>query len=282
MEHNDSNLGAQLSTFETKKSSLTSLKVWAVISFAVLVGLGIILLFVEDDPDIRILSFLLFGLGIILPVMLLFLSKMLYQQVIIFEEGVVVKERKKVHSFHFNEIAGLRENTYDNMNTAAGIGSAGGAVGGLIIGTVFSIMNSASDKSKKKHKLRSLFIVPSGYKAKPVGVVNTGGNELSRVYTGWLIRKNGVNKENLNSLSLSFGQKLELSGGAFIHKKRNKEVKIPFSKNVNIDTKSSANYGVFTLVETDEKGKARSSVALDAAKVFNIDLLNYIFYLIHS
>jgi len=269
MEHN---YGEQLAVRETKKGALIVIRVCAVILLILLNLLGIFLVIdSEVGTEDRTVGYALIVIAVLFFAGLLFIASRIRSEVIIFEEGVIIKNNKKEHRFHFNEIAGLQDNSATHYIPIPVAGGIAGLAVALVAGAAVTAAGAAVDENRRKNRIRSIIVVPSSTGLKPVGVVNTGGDELSLLYTEWLIKQKSITKENLNSLVLSFGKDFELDKGTFIHKKRRGSIKSTFADFINfkIDT------GLLWFNGTDEKGKVKLN-GIEINKILNIDLLFYI------
>jgi hypothetical protein len=109
--------------------------------------------------------------------------------------------------------------------------------------------------------------------ANEVGVVNTGGDELSMVYTDWLIKQKSVTKESLVSLSLSFGDSLEFSRNAFVHKHRKGDTVLRPEEITKLDFVE----GKLFIYGLNENGKEKRLIDIKIEEVLNLDLLLYIY-----
>jgi hypothetical protein len=263
MEHN---YGKELAMRETQKTPLVVLKIMAFVVAPLLFVLSIFLLF-ADDGFYREEGIVLLVLSVPFFSAMLFLSKVLYSQVFIYEEGVIVKNFRKEYRFHYNEIAGLREPLYG----AVVVVPVGGIVSGLITAAALGIASGIADEKRREKLIREIVIQPKNGKA--VGVVKTGGDELSQVYTGWLIKNIPVTKENLNSLSLSFGKKLEFNNGALVQKKRSGDIRLALSDVIDFDARD----GLLHYYGLNKKGKKAIIITAEIRKIMNLDLLLLLF-----
>jgi len=262
MEHSYGNMVAERST---KKSRVIWLRVGAIGALLILGFAGYYFINFPFDPEDRIMGFVALGLAVLLFLLLWFISNKIKQSVEIYEEGVIVKKGRKEHSFHFNQIAGLRDAATDS----GGFFVAGGLVGGIIAGAVSAVASNAIDANRRKHRIRSLSIVPNTEELKEVSVVNTGGGMLSDAYTEWHKREKTITKENIPSLQISFGDILELNQGMFIHKHRRGDVHLPLAEVTELDIRENS----LMFFGLNEKGKTRSLIDINITKVLNLDLL---------
>jgi hypothetical protein len=268
------NYGNQLAVRETKKSTIIWIRIGAVI-FLLLVGaVGIYTLLNPIDGEDTIIGLGLLGIGVLICAILFFVSAKIKKLVTIFEEGVVLKNGSKEHRFHFSEIAGLAD---------AGSGGtyfiplSGGLVGALVMGTAAAVAGAAADASRRRNRIRNITIMPVSGGSSRVPVVNTGGDELSQVYTQWLIKQKSVTKENLDSLVLSFGAELEFNAGMFIHKRKKGDESYAFSDITALKSDSSS--GILRFFGLNEKGKEKNLFNVSVNAAHNIDLLFYLFEL---
>ena len=263
------NYGKQLAKRETKKWKLVGLRIAAVAAFFALGAAGASFILNPIDPEDTIMGFVALGLAVILPIVLFIAAKKFRSSVTIFEEGVVVNNGNKEHGFHFNEIAGLRDSvTTRTYFVPGGLGIAGAIATGLASAAV----NSAMDAGRRKHKLRDISVVPNvgSYEhANDVSVVNTGGDELSMVYTDWLIRQKSVTKENLASMFLTFGDSLEFSRNAFVHKHRKGDTVLRLEEITKFDFVENKLF----IYGLNESGKEKCLIDIKIEEVLNLDLL---------
>jgi hypothetical protein len=263
------NYGNQLAVRETKTSTIVWIRIGAVI-FLLLVGaVGIYTLLNPIDDEDTIIGLALLGIAVFICAVLFFVSVKIKKQATIFEEGVILKSGKKERRFHFGEIAGLRD-IADNRTYF--IPYRGGLIGAVVASAALSIADAADKK-----RIRSVRIVPDTYGAAEVSVVNTAGNELSEAYTAWLVKQKSVTKENLTSLSLSFGDALGFDSGTFTYKHRKGDTRHALSDLTNIHYDNSS--GILRFCALNEKGKEKSLFSVGVDKVINIDLLFMIFRL---
>ena len=264
---NRHDFGKQLVVRESKKSKSVWLIIGAVASLVLLSAGGLFFLMDPHFPEDTYMGIALLVLAVILFGLLLFLSRKLRAKVEIYEQGVVVARGSKEHKFHFSEIAGLRDAPGDSGVFV--VPMAGGLVGAIVAGAVAGVAGNMSDSRRRRHRLRSISIVTKGDSPREIGVVNTGGDELSEVYTDWLIAQTPITKENVHNLTLSFGGILELNNGVFVHHRRRGDVQLAL-KDV---TDLSAGEDSVMFYGLNEKGKSKCLIDVKVAHIVNIDLL---------
>jgi len=268
------NFGNQLVTRETKRGTLLWLRLGAVAAFLFFGVGGVFLILRPFDPEDTIIGFGMVGMAVLLPIVLLVVAKKLRAQITIYEEGVVVQNSGKEHRFHFSEILGLR----DTPSAGATVVVPGGfgILGALAAGAVVAVADNVADASRRKHRIRSISIVPVSRDGSPqaeVPVVNTGGDELSEVFTEWLVKQKAITKERIPSLYLSFGDSLTLRDGTLVHASRRGEVRLALKDVTRVNTAD----GALRLFGLNEKEKEKCLIDIPFKAVFNLDVLFYIF-----
>jgi len=266
----DQKLGAELITRKTKKSTVIWLRIGAVATLALMSVAGFFFILNPHDPEDRIMGFVALGAGVLLCAVLSFLSVKIQQSIVIYEEGVIVKKGRKEYKFHFNQIAGLRDSASGGGFTVTG---NFGIAGALIAGVASAVASNAIDAHVRKNRLRNLSIVPNTTDLAEVNVVNTGGDELSQIYTEWLIKQKTISKENLGTTNLSFGDSLTLNNGSFIHRHRKGDVALALADISNLEIREDS---VMFFAE-NEHGKTRCLIDIKITKILNIDLLFIIY-----
>jgi len=264
MEHSFGNLLVECST---KKSRIVWLRIGAIAALLVLGAAGYYFINFPFDPEDRIMGFVSLGLAVFLFLVLWFISNKIKQSVAIYETGVVVKKGRKEHPYHYNQISGLRDAQADDGFFV--FGGAFGLVGAAVAGAASAVASNAIGASRRRNRIRKLSIVPNTLDLNEIGVVNTGGDVLSEVYTEWLKREKAITKESIPSLALSFGDVLELNQGMFTHKHRRGDVHLPLSEVTELDIRSDC----LMFFGLNEKGKTKSLIDITITQVLNIDLL---------
>jgi hypothetical protein len=232
----EKNFGNKLVVRETKKSKIILIRIGAIATLLITSSAGLFFLLNPTEPMDTIMGFVALGSAVFLCAVLFIVSVNIRSTVEIYEEGVIVKKRKGEHSFHFSEIAGLRD-IYDGSSTYV---VSGGVLGAVITGMAAGVAGSIADAHRSKNRIRSICIVPVASGSREVGVLNTAGDELSEVYTNWLVKQKSVTKENINSLVFSFGETLELNHGIFIHRRRNGEVQLALTDITNLEIRADS------------------------------------------
>jgi len=272
--YQEHNFGKKLAEYESSKGKITALKAGAVAALLLLGGGGAFVLLanpVGGDENALVGMFLLVA-GLIIGMCLWFISGRLYSKATIFEEGVAVIDGKKEHNIHYNEIVGLRDIIKDESTTITHRGGIAGAVAaGIIAGAA-----SAAAAEKRRNKARNITIIaePDEGARRPRGinVIDTGGDKLCKVYTKWLITKNAITKENLKTLSLSFGDKLKFENGAFIQVKRKDDIVLTLEDIIKI----TIEYDSVFFYALNHKGKEAVLISVDVKHVLNLNLLFHI------
>jgi len=198
-------LGNQLVTRQSRKSKVLLYRIIAVVAFVGFTVGGFYSILSPTEHSI--LALVAFGLAILLGGVSYMLSRP--SQVIIFEEGVVVKKSSKAYQFHFSEIKGLRDES-NSRTTYIPLGL--GLIGGIAAGVVQAAAGAVADSSNRRNRIREINIVIDGNE---ISVVDTGGDELSQAYTEWLIKNKHITPESLPTLDLFFGDSIQYSKGIF-------------------------------------------------------------------
>ena len=266
------NYGNQLAIRESKPSTARWIKIAAVALLLLLGAAGLFFILNPHDSTDIIMGFVSLGFALVLFFGLFALTKRMHSVVTIYEEGVVIVKGKKEHRFHFNEIAGL----VDAPGGGTVVPVAGGIIGAIAIGAVSALAANAADAHRRNHRLRALSLIPANpdgrMDAIGISVVDTAGDELSEVYTQWLIKEKGINEENIKSLQIPFGDTLSLDNGAFVHKKRRGEERFEFEQLTDLDIREDS----VMFFGLNEKGKNRCLIDTKIARTHNLDLLFYI------
>jgi len=267
MEHNFGNMLVERST---KKNRIVWLRVGAIAALLALGAAAYYLINFPFDPEDRIMGFVSLGMAVLLFLVLWFISNKIKQSVEVYEEGVIVKKGRKEHPFHYSQISGLRDAGADDGFFVFG---AFGLVGAAIAGAASAVASNAIDASRRRNRIRKLSIVPNTDELKEISVVNTGGDMLSEIYTGWLIREKSIVKESIPSLALSFGDVLEFNQGLFTHKHRRGDIHLPLAEITELEIRGDS----LMFFGLNEKGKTKSLIDINVVEVLNIDLLFYVF-----
>jgi len=273
----ENNFGSQLAEYESSKGKITVFKASAVAALLLLGGAGAFVLAanpIGGDENALVGMFLLV-LGLITGMCLWFISGRLFSKVTIFEEGVTVIDGKKEHNIHYNEIVGLRDIIKDESTT---ITHRGGIAGALAAGVIAGAASAAADE-RRKNKARDITIIANpeegASKLRGINVIETGGDKLCKVYTKWLIAKNSITKENLNTLSLNFGDKLKFENGAFIQPKRKEDIVLPLADIIKV----TIEYDSVFFYALNRKGKEDVLISVDVKHILNLNLLFHIYKL---
>jgi len=264
------NFGNERAAHETRFRRVLKFRIWAIVLLLLLGAAGLFFILDPLDPEDFIMGWVAVGVGVILFAVLWIVSVRIRAKAVIFDEGVIVTNRGTEHKFHFNEIAGLRGNIAANAHSGAVIagGVAGGMIGGMIAGAVAGAIGG---KSTKERSLTSVRIVSNAAGEKDVTVLDAAGDELSRVYTQWLIAQKGITRENAGTLNMSFGDELELNNGVITNKQRRKDVTLKMSDITRI---AASDNGVFLqFFGLNDRQKEKSLLSVGCMKINNIHLL---------
>ena len=249
------------------------LKIGAIASFLLFGAAGLFFILNPIDQGDVIASYVTLGAAVIVPIALLLIGNKIRSQVTIYEEGVVVETRNNEYRFHFSEIAGIRDTSSDDGVTIAG---NFGLIGALVVGVAAEIASSAANAHRRKHRIRSVNIVPNN-DSREISVVKTGGDELSAVYTQWVINQKSITEENIGSLNVVFGDSLEFNNGAFIHKHRRRgDTSLTLEDITRIEDIDDGSLHFYAL---NEKGKEKCLFTVVITAIVNLDLLFYIYEL---
>ena len=269
------NYGEQLASRESRPGAARWMRVGAV-ALLLLFGIGGIYFILNPyDPGDEPFGFFSLGLGVLLCVLLFVAAKRRHATATIYEEGVVLRKGKNERGFHFSEIAGLIDQGGGSMVVPV----AGGLIGAAVMGVASAIASNAVDAHRRTHRLRSVNIMPTEPKGTlesvlGIKVVNTAGDELSKVYTEWLVKTKNINEETVKSLELSFAldDLLRVDKGAFVSKNRRGENRFEFERLADLDVDE-----VVRFWGLDEKGKNKCLIDIKTVQVLNLDLLFYVF-----
>jgi hypothetical protein len=208
-------------------------------------------------------------LGIIIIIVNFSFVNKLYQVVTIFTEGVIIKGKKYELAFRFDEIIGLRDVGADSGMT---IVTTGGIVGGVVAGIASAVAGNIADKHRRVNRLREVVIIPK--EGKEIRVTKTAGDIVSEYYTAWLINTKGITDENVGSLSIPFGEKLEYNSGTLTQKHKNKDKSIVIKEATRITVHNDAK--LFQVWGLNEKGKETRIIEVKLKDMYNLDLMFYI------
>jgi len=264
----EQNLGEGIAHRVGNNQRLVMKRVLGIIILVMFGSFGFMMLPAARLESAEIWAYASIGFGVVLCIILFLDAKLQTREATLYSEGVVVKNGWKVSTFHFKEIAGLRDMVDIEVTPVAG-----GLIGGLIMGAAIDKMRDALE-GESEYPLRDLQIVSKqGERAK---VVNTAGEALSRLYSTWLIKELGITKDNVNELSLSFGDVLKLDRGTLIGKRERKD-RVDLGEIVGFEAGL-----VLSLSAINEKGKTYRPIHIEIKKVLNVDLLLYLVKLAQS
>ena len=278
------NLGNEIARYEAKKSKTILIKICAIAVGLLSIVAGLYFILNPLDPEDIIMGYVAIGAGFIIPPGAIFLfGRGGKDELTIYEEGVVFGRPGKLNEIHFNDFVGLRDNT-----SAAGsvlISGNFGMVGGLVAGLVSAGVGAAKDRHTKKYRIRNMSLLVKKNDMAASGtsqwfeLLNTGTDELSEVYTNWLIKTNNVTKENLRSLSFELGE-LEYERGIFVHRRKRGDRSADLSE--IRDLKFTEQGELRFIGETERVMSHRNPLAIAGTRVLNIDLIAYIVALANS
>jgi len=262
MEHN---FGNEFAVRRRKGSTIALVRLGGLALTAALIAGGIYFINNPIDPEDTVMGYVALGLSVLILVISWIIANNMKGEVAIHEEGVIVKKGKKTHKYHYNDIAGMQDQAGDATTVLVGGGIAG-AIGAGIAAGVRGAVKGAMDR---KNRNRPITIVTKSVSQPGVSVLKSAGDILSEVFTDWYMRNNGIAKETVESMELSFGDKLKLVNGEFVHSRRRGEVNLPLTgvTNLQIVEGSVMFYGL------NEKGKDRCLIDINIIHLLNIDLL---------
>ncbi|MCL2362049.1 MAG: hypothetical protein FWC73_09585 [Defluviitaleaceae bacterium] len=262
MEHN---FGNQFAMRRTRGSTI-----WLIRLLALAFGVGLLaggIYFISNpiDPEDTIMGVVALVMAGLIPLILWIVSNNMKAEVAIHEEGVIVKKGKKIHQYHYSEIAGLQDQAAETTTMLVG-GGIGGAISAGIAAGVRGAVKSAVNR---KNRNRPITIVTKSVSKPGVSVIKAAGDILSGVFTEWFIKNNNITKETIRSMELSFGDNLKLKDGVFTQTKRNKVINLAMADITNLEIREDS----VMFFGLNEKGKDRCLIDINIVHVLNIDLL---------
>jgi len=262
MEHN---FGNEFAVRRRKGSTIALIRLGGLALTAALIAGGIYFISNPIDPEDTIFGYVALGVSIIILIASWIIANRMKGEVAIHEEGVIVKKGNKTHKYHFNDIAGLQDQAGDVTTVLVG----GGLIGAIGAGIAAGVTGAAKNAINRKNRNRPMNIVTKSVSQPGVSVLKSAGDILSEVFTGWFIKNNGITKEALQTMELSFGDKLKLKDGEFVYSRRKSDVNLPITgvTNTQIIEDSLMLYGL------NEKGKDKCLISVNIVHVLNIDLL---------
>ena len=224
-----------------------------------------------DEFD-TIMGMVAYVMGVGLFIVMFLIARRLKAVVTIFEQGVIVKRRKRTHSFHFSEIRGLRDTT---SGDSSGYFFAGGLVGALVMTVAEGLASGFGNRDWYSNNRRVIKIVPNGGTPKDeVKVMKIASTILSQAYTQWLIAVHNITHENIGNLVLDFGDQVEYNNGSIIHKHRKRGNIIHRILDVNsVDFSGEA----IQFFAYNEKGKNKAFISLNLPEFLNVDLMFFVY-----
>lgn len=263
MEHN---LGNIIAERKTKTSTTVILRLSAIIVFLLFVLLGIAMLYEPMDPDdieLIIASGVFLAIGIIVPIILFTISVKGRSYATIFEEGITVRRGKNEQTVHFNDILGIRDIPKEDSFFIFNFG----LIGAIIAGAALGASRAIRDAANARHRILKVRIVLKD--SSEVKVVDTAGDELSDIYTKWLIKQLNIIAENVSTQVITFGDSFKLESGTFINTRRRGEDLLPLEEVTEVNL-SGNDFSFFAL---NEKGKERKRFSIKVSETLNIELL---------
>jgi len=139
-------------------------------------------------------------------------------------------------------------------------------IGAGIAGAIRGAVKGAHDR---KHRNRPVNVVLSAPGGVEHSVLKSGGDILSEVFTKWFIKNKNITPETVRSLQLSFGDILKLNNGVFSKFHKRKPVDLAFDDITNLEIRQDS----VMFFGLNEKGKDKCLIDINAAQMYNIDLL---------
>jgi len=269
MRHNTDNFGQLLAERQFKASASFWFRFGGVVALGLIVFAGIYLIFDPIvDSDTPTLGLIVGGVAIALIAFMVIMSKGIKRSVAIYEQGVVVIKGEQTFPYHYSQIKGLYDSSIGGM-----VFMGGGLIGAVVSGVATAVASKAIEAIDREFRNRDIDIEPlpeTGLKR--IGVVTTGGDLLSHVYTMWVIKEKGITKENLHEQELHFGD-LELKGGVFTHNRlRGDQVHAKLQDVVGMDIEDDK----LQLLGVNQVGKQVVLISLGTVFTLNWDLLAYV------
>jgi len=190
------------------------------------------------------------------------------QHAILYEEGIFIAEGSKEYRLHFNEIVGLSDEAGQDISVS------GGLVQVLVASAAVAVAGKIADAHNRKHRIRPINVwTKIDSKLKSLPIIKSVGDVLSQQYTEWLIQQKNITAENINTLTLSFGESFELANGRFVYTDVLNRV-----SEVNLENISEIRYeeNNLELCTINEKGRTKPEIKIPITDVYNLDLLFYI------
>ncbi|MCL2528043.1 MAG: hypothetical protein FWE42_06425 [Defluviitaleaceae bacterium] len=269
MEHSTNNFGNLIAERQFKASASFWFRFGGAVALGLIAFGGIYLIFdpiVDSDTPTR--GLIALGAAALLILFMLLLARTIKSAVAIYEEGVVVTKGKKLLPYHYNQILGLDDTSVGGM-----VFMSGGLIGAVVTGAVTAVASKAIGAIDRNYRIRAIDIIPTpDSQLKKVGVVNTGGDILSHVYSEWVIKQKGITAENANAQELHFGD-LSLKDGVFTHKRlRGDEVHARLDDVMGMDIEEDH----LRLLGENQVGKQVALIKINTSFVVNMDLLVYV------
>lgn len=260
--HMEKNFGEQISVSQSKRGNavLTVIGI-LIVAFFIFEGiLSIILSFIDDEHSIMY-SLMSIAIAAVLGIIFFILSKIFRPriEVTLYEQGIIIQRGTNTNKFHFSEIKGILESSkakYSDTAILVGFGLLGGLLSSLT--------------SRKGGDNREVLILDNNNKK--IKLADAPGQEISDIYTNWIVAEKNITRENISNLKLSFGDSLELSNGTFIHNRIRSNVELKLGD----ITKFESDQKIFSIFALNEKGKEKSLIKIDITDLLNVDLVTKI------
>lgn len=200
-----------------------------------------------EESEMAMVLALFFGAGALFLAMAILFVKP--AKAILYEDGYVLSRGSKVTEVSFSDVKGISDSTTAFL--------AYGIVPIVKTRYVVVIKNDGSRSGLVKA------FVPD---------FNRFTDELGAAITAYLLR--GVTKETIGKANITFGDKLELTGGRLVYDAGGKKGKIDIPldsvRNVHIVLEG---YWLYIEGDPDEKGKPAELAAVRADRAWNLDAL---------
>ncbi|MDR0570844.1 MAG: hypothetical protein LBG71_06475 [Clostridiales Family XIII bacterium] len=163
---------------------------------------------------------------------------------VLYERGFAVTNRSKVTAMDFNEVKGISDATIRNVRQITVVKKDGEKV-----------------------------TLANGTGGLRVSNFHQFADDLGTLISSFLLKD--VTAENIDRLSISFGDKLELAGGRLIHDAGGKKgkVSIPLEAVRNVELPGDDGYWLSLMGAVGENGKAEELASIRVDKALNLETL---------
>jgi len=243
--------GKQIMTFTATTGQTLKKRLLFLLPALVFVAAGVFALVspeLLEDSDASMVLLLFFGAGALFLLMgILFVKP---SKAVLYEGGFVLTRGTKVTETGFSDLKGIIDSTT--------VTKLYGAI--PLSQTRLVIIHKKNDEKFGATKAT----VPS---------FNQFADELGTAVSKYLLKD--VTKDNIEQLSILFGDKLELTGGRFIHDagKEKGMVSIPADAVRSAEYIGSDGYWIALKGQCDENGKAEELASIRADKALNLESL---------